>query len=304
MDIGAPPFILRILDVGCYLPFVTPPSPYFAVNHSSTRKHTAFVDEAIENLVVSGSVIATVQSSATVCSPLGVMEGKKLRLILDLRELNKHLLKCTFKYEDIRTVANMFDTGNFFFMFDLKSAYHHVDTDLDYYRFLGFSWKGTFYTFVSLPFGLSTAPYIFSKICKVLMNWWRRQGHRVLMYLDDGTGCANRADECLKLSDAVRHDLMAAGFLLSDKSRFPPQQKGEFLGYVVDLGDSTMYVTESRIAKLFALLGQIKSGSRLPAGRLAQIAGSIISMGPALGPITRLRTRELHNIINTTSLIA
>ena len=60
-----------------------------------------------------------------------------------------------------------------------------------------------------------------------------------------------------------------------------------------------MYVTESWIAKLFALLGQIKSGSCLPARRLAQIAGSIISMGPAPGPITRLRTRDLYNIINS-----
>ena len=60
------------------------------------------------------------------------------------------------------------------FSFDLKSAYHHVEISQEYQTYLGFSWKTSnsgdeiFYVFTVLPFGLSTAPYVFTKLLKPL----------------------------------------------------------------------------------------------------------------------------------------
>ena len=52
--------------------------------------------------------------------------------------------------------------------FDLKSGYHHVEIFQPHQTFLGFSWEfrgeTRFYVFTVLPFGLSVAPYIFTKI--------------------------------------------------------------------------------------------------------------------------------------------
>lgn len=50
-----------------------------------------------------------------VCNPLGVAfnSSGKSRLILDLCYVNHHLKSC--KYEDIRTAANLFQKGNYFF---------------------------------------------------------------------------------------------------------------------------------------------------------------------------------------------
>ena len=74
-----------------------------------------------------------------ICSPLGVVEQSKLRLILDLRRLNEFLRKPKFKYDDVRTAATIFEKGDYFFSFDLKSAYHHIEIDPDYHKYLGFS---------------------------------------------------------------------------------------------------------------------------------------------------------------------
>ena len=56
-------------------------------------------------------------------SALGVVKGAtKLRLILDLRQVNKCLKKFRFKLEDIRTAVKLFHQGDYVITFDLKSG--------------------------------------------------------------------------------------------------------------------------------------------------------------------------------------
>ena len=54
-----------------------------------------------------------------------------------------------------------------------------MDIAQEYQTFLGFSWRDpdsnneAFYVFTVLPFGLSTAPYIFTKLLKPVEKHWR-----------------------------------------------------------------------------------------------------------------------------------
>ncbi|CAB3990422.1 Hypothetical predicted protein [Paramuricea clavata] len=45
-----------------------------------------------------------------------------------------------------------------------------------------------YFIFRVLPFGLSTAPLVFTKILKPVLRHWRSSGKRVCMFLDDGLG--------------------------------------------------------------------------------------------------------------------
>ena len=72
--------------------------------------------------------------------------------------------KFTFQLEDVRTAAKLYKKGDFVVTFDLKSGYHHIDMAEEHWKYLCFEWKGKFYCFRSLPFGLSTAPHLFNKM--------------------------------------------------------------------------------------------------------------------------------------------
>ena len=76
------------------------------------------------------------------------------------------------------------------FGFDLTSAYHHIGIYEKHRDYLCFQWnddaKTKFYVFNVLPFGVSVAAYIFTKITRVLISKGRSQGLRIVMYLDDG----------------------------------------------------------------------------------------------------------------------
>ena len=82
--------------------------------------------------------------------------------------------------------------GDWFFKFEYKSGYHHVDIFPEHMQFLGCSWtfngQCRYFKFTVLPFGLATAPFLFTKIQKALVKHSRRQGLRVFTYLDDGAG--------------------------------------------------------------------------------------------------------------------
>jgi len=127
-----------------------------------------FVQEAISELPGAGCIIVCM-SCPHVCSPLHVVvNADKKRLVVGFRYVNQFLQIQKFKYEGLKLVPQMFSKGDFFFTFDLKADYHHVDIQEDCWAYLGFSWgeglHKRFYTFCVLPFGLATACYVFMKI--------------------------------------------------------------------------------------------------------------------------------------------
>ena len=161
--LGVTDFILRIIGKEYAIPFITfPPNAFFDNNHSALM-HADFVLEAIQQLILSGSVVQ-VSSSPRVVNPLSVSVqscGKK-RLILDLRHVQKHIWKEKFKFKDTRNACVYHPFHRFMFKFDLKSGYHPINILQEHQTFLGFSWvvNGVrkFFVFTVLPFGLSSAP--------------------------------------------------------------------------------------------------------------------------------------------------
>lgn len=62
-----------------------------------------------------------------VVKPLGVVEGRKLCLLLDLRYVNRHLAKFKFKCDGLDCVVCTYKQGDGIIQFDVKSAYHHFN---------------------------------------------------------------------------------------------------------------------------------------------------------------------------------
>ena len=89
-----------------------------------------------------------------------VVEGKKLCLVIDRRHVNCHLVCFKFKYEDLRSLSQVLQEGHWFFTWDLKAGYHHLDISPDHQKYLGFTWPFNgvlrYFTFAVLPFGLSS----------------------------------------------------------------------------------------------------------------------------------------------------
>ena len=143
----------------------------------------------------------------------------------------------------------------FFFKVDLKTDYHHLDILEIHQKYLGFSWIidgiERFFVFTVLVFGLASAPFIFTKVVRMLIRHWRGMAIRIFAFVDDFLSGAKSREEAAEASAQVKGDLECSGFIVCpEKTQWHPVQKGEHLGYFVDLQSGVISVPAVRTPKL------------------------------------------------------
>ncbi|CAI7890632.1 unnamed protein product [Closterium sp. NIES-54] len=298
--------ILSVIANGYWLPWKAFSLPPFRdQNHAGVLKHTDFTRSAIQELLTSGAAEVASSSSAVTCiSPLNVAEQRnKCRLILDLRKVNQYLIVPKFKYEVLLRVAELAKPGDWMFSVDLKSGYHHIDIHSSCWSFLGFHFEGTDYFFKSLPFGLATAPFLFTQLIKQLARKWRAQGIRVIPYVDDILFlCDSEQDARLK-SGAIIRDLKESGLVINaKKSHLAATQRLHFLGMELDTASGRFTIGQERKAQLTqalrVLLLAYERNQRVSIRLVARVTGILASMALALGTTARSFSHQLLTLIN------
>ena len=101
-----------------------------------------------------------------------------------------------------------------------------------------------------LPFGFSSAPYVFTSILKPLQKSWRSQGIPIAHFLDDGLGGGTDFVSAKVNSLVVHSDLLKSGFVPNEeKSLWEPLQVITWLGVILDTIDETIQATDERIVR-------------------------------------------------------
>ena len=299
--IGASEFVLDIIEHGYKLPLINTPARAILKNNKSALSHPNFVAEAINDLLDKDLVIECFEPPHVV-NPLSVsiQSSGKMRLILDLRYVNQFLWKAKISFEDWNTALSYFKKGNFMFSFDLKSGYHHIEIIPDHYQFLGFSWDFglgvRYFAFQVLPFGLSTAPYVFTKCLRPLVQHWRTKGIFIVVFLDDGWCCADSFDSCNTISKSVRQDLLDAGLVPNvDKLQWLPVQSLDWLGMTWNTKEGFIKITDRRINDTLSCIKVfLDCFPNVSARKIASLAGKIMSLYPVIGNLCQLKSRYMH----------
>ena len=121
-------------------------------------------------------------------SRFGVIPKKhqlgKWRLILDLssplcHSVNDGILKEPFsvqymRMDDVVSGIMSFGQGTRLAKVDVESAYRNIPVHPEDRYLLGMKWQGNYFIDMALPFGLHSAPFIFSSVAD-LLEWILRQ---------------------------------------------------------------------------------------------------------------------------------
>ena len=78
------------------------------------------------------------------------------------------------KVDDIIVGIMRLGRGSLTEKFDVQNAYHIVPVQTEDRQLLGMKWRATFYVNMVLPFGVKSAPYIFTCIAD-LVEWVAKQ---------------------------------------------------------------------------------------------------------------------------------
>ena len=180
------PWVLNIVSEGLLLSFHSPP-PMSNIPLCLTSHHPS-LREVVISLRKKGAIEPVFNpDSPGFYSRLFLVPKKdgSWRPVIDLSTLNSFMRVDKFKMETPASVRLAIRTGDWAVFIDLSDAYFHVLMHPSARKFLRFLALNQVWQFRALPFGLSTAPRVFTKLMLVVGAHFRSSGIRILQYLDD-----------------------------------------------------------------------------------------------------------------------
>ncbi|XP_053114316.1 uncharacterized protein LOC128328210 [Hemicordylus capensis] len=200
------------------------------------------------------------------------------RAILDLKRLNRFVRKRTFHMETLKSIKRAVHQGDWLFSIDLSEAYLHVPVHPRCRRYLRFAYSHQHFQYRALPFGLSSAPRVFTKMMVAVIAHVRQQGVHAYPYLDDilvRSVNQQRALHDVSLTVQVLED---HGFVINEsKSQLCPTQILQHLGVVFNTVVASVSLPLDRQHKIRSAISPWMRKKRGELMSLAQILGQMIA---------------------------
>ncbi|CEP08910.1 hypothetical protein, partial, partial [Parasitella parasitica] len=195
----------------------------------------------------------------------------------------------------------MIQKNDYLLSIDLSDAFLHIALHPDSRRFLRLKWRSQVYQYSTAAFGLATIPFIFTKICRPILEWARSQGMRISAYLDDWILVAKTKEQALQQGKQVVEQLQKLGWIVNfKKSVLQPTQQLEHLGFSLNTKTMQASLPPKKLRDLRRSIKQILDHPQRQTPRvLHSITMRIQAATFAIFP-ARLYTRHLLYYKNQT----
>jgi ribonuclease HI len=261
-EMGASPFILKVLGKGYKIPFKEKPKLTYDPCMESISKNPVR-DQLIEDQfqeLVEKKVLEVVPGPYYGPSYFSIIfmvpkPNGKWRPVIDLKMLNQSVECPHFKMDDAQRVWETLLPDHYAFSIDLKDAYLHVPIHKHSRKYLRVYRKGIVYQFRALPFGLCTAPLIFTKIVAEVKEMVQSQGINMCSFLDDWLHLVRTYSlgkvQARYMVELCKH----LGWIVNqEKSELTPVQEFKFIGVWWNLRLARVFPTEENVLKVMNLI--------------------------------------------------
>ena len=210
--------------------------------------------------------------------------------VIDLKNLNAHIHAPHFCMFTTSSVLSSVEKGDYAFKIDLQDTYFHPSSR----KYLRFAFENRVYQFRVLPFGLNTAPQIFTRLGHTVTAYLHRQGISVIPYLDDWLVHHPDRQVLLRHQAVLLDTLDLVGFILNrKKSELGLTQDLQFFGIHLRLDLGKALLLESKAREIVACACHLSSLKVLNYTQVSQLLGSL-NWASGLIPLGRLYLRPLQ----------
>ena len=176
--------------------------------------------------------------------------------------------------DHLETATQMLFRGAWLASIDLSDAYYTLPIHPDFQRYICFQWAGRFFHYTCLPFGISCAPWIFTKTLKPIFAEFHKKGHHGFRYIDDSFIIAETRVECLRAVNELKASFERLGFRINEKkSVLQPTHVLKFLGYLLNSSTMTVSPTQDKIEKVVGSVQELLNCRRIKIRRVASVLG-------------------------------
>ncbi|XP_077148150.1 uncharacterized protein LOC143808879 [Ranitomeya variabilis] len=306
LTITSNPWATSLISTGLKLKFARVPPDSFLLTSLRSQSQQEALEQEIINLLSKGVLVEVPfhQKGRGFYSPLFLIPKPdgSFRTIINLKRLNVFLENQTFKMESIRSTIKLLFPHCFMAVLDLKDAYYHLPIFIEHQKYLRvavmMAGQVRHYQYTAMPFGLSIAPRVFTKLMSEVMSYLRLKDTLVIPYLDDLLIVGNSFSQCHQRVLDTISSLQELGWLVNwEKSRLSPTTRQTFLGLILDSTSQRCFLPDS---KQIAIINKVQSVINNPLISLREgmsLLGSFTSCIPAV-PWAQYHSRKLqHNIL-------
>lgn len=238
------------------------------------------VNKEIQMLLQKGAIVPSEYEDGQFISTIFIVPkpNGKFRPVINLKYLNYFVSYEHFKQETFSVVLDLIQVNDYFTSIDLKDAYFSIPVHTDFQKYLKFNWEGQLYKFVCLPFGLSSAPRIFTKVLKPVFSWFRKQGFRCSYYIDDSLNMNSASTVCKDNTLTMSDTFESLGYTINrEKSVFVPTQRIVFFGFILDSVLFKVFLPDDKVQKIINTAESLCSLKYVVVRELASFIGLIIN---------------------------
>ena len=274
-------FGFRVIDTECK-------SRYFKSNYSSIT--AGAVGETMSDRLLQeleSGYLDEVQEPCACVHAMGAVPKSHddFRAIVDCSSpegtcVNECTKECkeTFSYNSVNTVIGYLQRGDFTCTVDISNAYRAVSIHPLSRERQGLSWdfgSGPVYLRDNrLCMGLSSSPYVFTKLSNFVVRCLCRAGWRECVnYLDDFCIIARSYTNCAMVQRALVSILRRLGFFISFRKLSAPSRVTRFLGIDIDSDQMELRLPEDKMVKLKLVLRSFVHKRKATRRELEQLGG-------------------------------
>ena len=248
------------------------------------------------------------------CSPFGVIPKKgrpgRWRLIVDLSAPDAHsvndgidreLSSVSYTSVDdvIRRVLELGE-GAQIAKADVKAAYRNIPVHPRDRWLLGMRWEGETFVDGTLPFGLRSAPLLFTAVGDAI-EWiaTRRGAVWLRHYIDDFVAVGQKGtDQCERTMAVFKEACQRLGMPLDENKEEGPSEVLTFLGLEIDSVRMEVRLPQEKLSEMRALLKRWRGMKSCKRRDLESLVGSLNHACRAVRP-GRAFKRRLQNLMTT-----
>ena len=291
-------WVLTTIREGLQLDFnIIPKNTGIKHTHVNAQNQSIFTEE-ISKLIQKEAIeiVPYANSQIGFYSTLFLVRKKTgdLRPVINLKPLNKCIVKKHFKMDTLAKTLNLIKVEDWAISLDLKDAYFHIPIQPHHRKFLRFSILNTQYQFKAMCFGPTQAPRVFTKVVSVVTAYLRMHNIRLVAYLDDWLILNNQKEMLLRDREKVLNLLTQLGFIINvQKSQLLPSQNIVYLGCQFNLALGLVFPTTERIVNLENSVRALRVAQVASAKQYLTILG-IMASCIELIPFARLHMRPIQ----------
>ena len=252
------------------------------------QSHSTLIKQEVKELLFKGVIVENqTPPTESFHSTLFLVPKKDggQRPVINLKALDEFVSAPHFKMEGIHTLKTLLQPGDWMAKVDLKYAYFSIPIHPDHRKYLHFQFLDKTYQFTRLPFGLASAPWVFTKTLRPAAALARELGMRVIVYIDDILLMAESREKLCDQTLALVYLLECLGFVInSQKTVLEPTQSLVFLGFTVNSTDMELRLPPEKMKKIRAEARKLRGAENVTARSLSRLIGKMQATNEVIPP--------------------